>query len=125
MGRKLGLGDIIGKEGFKFSKLVFNAHVVMLNLNKPICVYLLYSALATEVCNGRGKVPVADYKVVKYVDEENTDSATSSREISRSCYSFCMCPGGQVPFAIVAYRFNVSITSNSMENVESVPFISL
>ncbi|KAF6176511.1 hypothetical protein GIB67_007894 [Kingdonia uniflora] len=55
-----------------------------------------YSGLATEVRNGRGKVPVADYKVVKYVDEENTGSATSSREISRSCYSFCMCPGGQV-----------------------------
>ncbi|KAF6134643.1 hypothetical protein GIB67_002044 [Kingdonia uniflora] len=56
-----------------------------------------YSALATEVRNGRGKVPVANYKVVKYVDEENTGSATSSREISRSCYSFCMCPGGQIP----------------------------
>ncbi|KAF6174978.1 hypothetical protein GIB67_026466 [Kingdonia uniflora] len=53
--------------------------------------------------------------VVKYVDEENTGSATSSGEISRSCYSFCMCPGRQVPFAIVACRFSVSITSNSME----------
>ncbi|KAI3857991.1 hypothetical protein MKX03_033270 [Papaver bracteatum] len=62
-----------------------------------------YSALATEVRKGRGKVPVADYKVVKYVDNvsnwETTKSekvATKSRETSRSCYSFCMCPGGQV-----------------------------
>ncbi|KAF5181460.1 FAD/NAD(P)-binding oxidoreductase family protein [Thalictrum thalictroides] len=53
-----------------------------------------YSALANEVRNGRGKVPVADYKVVKYVDED--DSGSSSKEWSRSCYSFCMCPGGQV-----------------------------
>ncbi|KAK9130331.1 hypothetical protein Sjap_010818 [Stephania japonica] len=53
-----------------------------------------YSTLANEVCKGRGKVPVADYKVVKYVDEEGTDA--NSRENSRSCYSFCMCPGGQV-----------------------------
>ncbi|KAK9098149.1 hypothetical protein Syun_025194 [Stephania yunnanensis] len=53
-----------------------------------------YSTLANEVCKGRGKVPVADYKVVKYVDEEGTDA--NSRENGRSCYSFCMCPGGQV-----------------------------
>ncbi|XP_077222346.1 FAD/NAD(P)-binding oxidoreductase family protein [Tasmannia lanceolata] len=55
-----------------------------------------YSALATEVRDGRGKVPVADYKVVKYVNEETVASSTISGEISRSCYSFCMCPGGQV-----------------------------
>ncbi|XP_058067719.1 uncharacterized protein LOC131217044 isoform X2 [Magnolia sinica] len=55
-----------------------------------------YSALTSEVRDGRGKVPVADYKVVKYVDEENNGAATSLRETSRSCYSFCMCPGGQV-----------------------------
>lgn len=52
-----------------------------------------YSALASEVRSGRGKVPVADYKVVKYVNEEDIRAA---RESSRSCYSFCMCPGGQV-----------------------------
>ncbi|KAI3852161.1 hypothetical protein MKW92_024302, partial [Papaver armeniacum] len=55
-----------------------------------------YSALATEVRKGRGKVPVADYKVVKYVDNVNNGETTKSRETSRSCYSFCMCPGGQV-----------------------------
>ncbi|XP_042505770.1 uncharacterized protein Cbei_0202 isoform X2 [Macadamia integrifolia] len=57
---------------------------------------ILYSAFANEVQNGRGKVPVADYKVVNYVDEEDVRRATSSDETSRSCYSFCMCPGGQV-----------------------------
>ncbi|KAI3990621.1 hypothetical protein MKX01_022921 [Papaver californicum] len=55
-----------------------------------------YSALASEVRKGRGKVPVADYKVVKYVDNVNKGETTTSRETSRSCYSFCMCPGGQV-----------------------------
>ncbi|KAL8145244.1 hypothetical protein AgCh_003442 [Apium graveolens] len=50
-----------------------------------------YSELSDEVRKGRGKVPVADYKIVDYVDENN-----SSRAVKRSCYSFCMCPGGQV-----------------------------
>lgn len=50
-----------------------------------------YSELADEVRSGRGKVPVADYKIVDYVDGDNT-----SGTIKRSCYSFCMCPGGQV-----------------------------
>ncbi|XP_031271240.1 uncharacterized protein LOC116129648 [Pistacia vera] len=53
-----------------------------------------YSRLAAEVRNGRGKVPVADYKVVKYVSGEDMD--INVRPMSRSCYSFCMCPGGQV-----------------------------
>ncbi|XP_043695748.1 uncharacterized protein Cbei_0202 isoform X2 [Telopea speciosissima] len=57
---------------------------------------MLYSAFATEVQKGRGKVPVADYKVVNYVDEGDIRTVTSSDETSRSCYSFCMCPGGQV-----------------------------
>ncbi|KAL5699029.1 hypothetical protein ACHQM5_029987 [Ranunculus cassubicifolius] len=55
-----------------------------------------YSALASEVRKGRGKVPVADYKVVKYVDEDDTSKTSTSRDWHRSCYSFCMCPGGQV-----------------------------
>lgn len=50
-----------------------------------------YSELADEVRSGRGKVPVADYKIVDYVDGDNT-----SGTIKHSCYSFCMCPGGQV-----------------------------
>lgn len=55
-----------------------------------------YSKLATEVCNGRGKVPVADYKVVKYLDGDKFATASDSEATKRSCYSFCMCPGGQV-----------------------------
>ncbi|XVF88130.1 hypothetical protein PTKIN_Ptkin19aG0025300 [Pterospermum kingtungense] len=55
-----------------------------------------YSGLANEVCNGRGKVPVADYKVVQYVSDEDEDSPFKFESTSRSCYSFCMCPGGQV-----------------------------
>ncbi|KAJ4873063.1 FAD/NAD(P)-binding oxidoreductase family protein [Raphanus sativus] len=53
-----------------------------------------YSDLASEVRKGRGKVPVADYKVVQYVNEKDEELSQSSSK--RSCYSFCMCPGGQV-----------------------------
>ncbi|GJY62755.1 FAD/NAD(P)-binding oxidoreductase family protein [Tanacetum coccineum] len=52
-----------------------------------------YSRLANEVRSGRGKIPVADYKVVEYVEGEGNDTQFTSK---RSCYSFCMCPGGQV-----------------------------
>ncbi|KAI7728516.1 hypothetical protein M8C21_001034 [Ambrosia artemisiifolia] len=52
-----------------------------------------YSKLANEVRNGRGKVPVADYKVVEYVQGDGNNVPFTSQ---RSCYSFCMCPGGQV-----------------------------
>ncbi|XVF34362.1 hypothetical protein REPUB_Repub18cG0053100 [Reevesia pubescens] len=55
-----------------------------------------YSGLANEVCSGRGKVPVADYKVVQYVSNEDEESPFKLESTSRSCYSFCMCPGGQV-----------------------------
>ncbi|KAI3803093.1 hypothetical protein L1987_31242 [Smallanthus sonchifolius] len=52
-----------------------------------------YSKLANEVRNGRGKIPVADYKVVEYVQGDGNNVPFTSQ---RSCYSFCMCPGGQV-----------------------------
>ncbi|XP_048228014.1 uncharacterized protein Cbei_0202 isoform X2 [Ricinus communis] len=55
-----------------------------------------YSGLASEVCRGRGKVPVADYKIASYVGGEHMDMSLNSGPESRSCYSFCMCPGGQV-----------------------------
>ncbi|KAL9684697.1 hypothetical protein QQ045_022138 [Rhodiola kirilowii] len=55
-----------------------------------------YAKLANDVRKGRGKIPVADYKVVKYVDGEMKDHTTRPEANSRSCYSFCMCPGGQV-----------------------------
>ncbi|KAJ4803657.1 FAD/NAD(P)-binding oxidoreductase family protein [Rhynchospora pubera] len=57
-----------------------------------------YSELANEVQAGRGRIPVADYKVAKYVggDKFNTESSFESGVENRSCYSFCMCPGGQV-----------------------------
>ncbi|KAF7806548.1 isoform B [Senna tora] len=55
-----------------------------------------YSELASEVHKGRGRVPVADYKVANYVDEQDGHGLSDSRVANRSCYSFCMCPGGQV-----------------------------
>ncbi|KAF9662723.1 hypothetical protein SADUNF_Sadunf18G0084000 [Salix dunnii] len=55
-----------------------------------------YSSLGTEVYRGRGKIPVADYKVASYVSREDRKTPSRSGSTSRSCYSFCMCPGGQV-----------------------------
>lgn len=66
---------------------------------KSNCSCGQYSALANEVCSGRGKVPVADYKVVQYVNDRDKNSPLKSESTNRSCYSFCMCPGGQVCFS--------------------------
>ncbi|KAK2999562.1 hypothetical protein RJ639_023746 [Escallonia herrerae] len=55
-----------------------------------------YSGMADEVRRGRGKLPVADYKVVEYVSKDDVDGPSTSGPTGRSCYSFCMCPGGQV-----------------------------
>ncbi|KAL2453743.1 FAD/NAD(P)-binding oxidoreductase family protein [Abeliophyllum distichum] len=55
-----------------------------------------YSGLAHEVQSGRGKIPVADYKVAEYVNQKDMVTPLNSGPIDRSCYSFCMCPGGQV-----------------------------
>ncbi|CAA0821102.1 FAD/NAD(P)-binding oxidoreductase family protein [Striga hermonthica] len=49
-----------------------------------------YSELACEVQRGRGKVPVADYQIAERI------KTSSVEPIVRNCYSFCMCPGGQV-----------------------------
>jgi len=38
---------------------------------------------------------VADYKIVKSVGEKHAEELDIAEQ-SRSCYSFCMCPGGQV-----------------------------
>jgi len=54
-----------------------------------------YSELAAEVQKGRGRIPVADYKIVKSVGEKHAEELDIAEQ-SRSCYSFCMCPGGQV-----------------------------
>ncbi|PHU11056.1 hypothetical protein BC332_17986 [Capsicum chinense] len=55
-----------------------------------------YSGLANEVQSGRGKVPFADYKVVEYVNTDGIALPSNSAPRNRSCYSFCMCPDGQV-----------------------------
>lgn len=55
-----------------------------------------YSELAAEVQRGRGRIPVADYKIAKSVGERDAENELDIAEPSRSCYSFCMCPGGQV-----------------------------
>nr|GMD46739.1 uncharacterized protein LOC109166277 [Ipomoea batatas]GME21307.1 uncharacterized protein LOC109166277 [Ipomoea batatas] len=54
-----------------------------------------YSELASEINSGRGRVPVADYKVMEHLSSDDMDSP-ELRPTGRSCYSFCMCPGGQV-----------------------------
>lgn len=65
-----------------------------------------YSGLANEVQRGRGKVPVADYQVAEYVNGTDKSVLSSMEKETRSCYSFCMCPGGQVLFFILA-RYSI------------------
>ncbi|KAL9325431.1 hypothetical protein ACSQ67_006076 [Phaseolus vulgaris] len=60
-----------------------------------------YAELASEVCHGRGKIPVADYKVANYIDKEDFYEVSNSGVANRSCYSFCMCPGGQLAHLLV------------------------
>uniref|UniRef100_A0A0A9DFF2 Uncharacterized protein n=1 Tax=Arundo donax TaxID=35708 RepID=A0A0A9DFF2_ARUDO len=55
-----------------------------------------YSELAAEVQKGRGRIPVADYNIVKSVGEGEAENDLDTAEQNCSCYSFCMCPGGQV-----------------------------
>ncbi|CAN0533828.1 unnamed protein product, partial [Ectocarpus sp. 12 AP-2014] len=63
---------------------------------------LRYGAeIASMVDRGKGKVPVADYRLTQSLgamdkpDEAGQGSAKRGYQ-DRSCYSFCMCPGGQV-----------------------------
>ena len=70
---------------------------------------LQYSSLGTEVYRGRGKIPVADYKVASYVSREDRKTPSSSGSTSRSCYSFCMCPGGQVHLFIIFSAKNIDL----------------
>ncbi|GFP94813.1 uncharacterized protein cbei_0202 [Phtheirospermum japonicum] len=64
-----------------------------------------YSGLASEVQSGRGKVPVADYQVAEYVNRKDTIKSLNVEPVSRSCYSFCMCPGGQVLLLFLPVNF--------------------
>lgn len=68
---------------------------------------VLYAELASEVCHGRGKIPVADYKVANYIDKEDFNDVSDSGVTNRSCYSFCMCPGGQVGVPIL-FAYHIS-----------------
>ncbi|KAL6555172.1 hypothetical protein OROGR_006430 [Orobanche gracilis] len=56
----------------------------------------MYSILASEVQSGRGKVPVADYQIAEYVNRKDSVKSSNVKPLHRNCYSFCMCPGGQV-----------------------------
>uniref|UniRef100_A0A9I9CIG4 FAD/NAD(P)-binding oxidoreductase family protein n=1 Tax=Cucumis melo TaxID=3656 RepID=A0A9I9CIG4_CUCME len=74
-----------------------DVYQMLLSHNIPVIPKeFAYSGLANEVEKGRGKVPVADYKVAKYVNIDTKNPSSNSVAASRSCYSFCMCPGGQV-----------------------------
>lgn len=53
-----------------------------------------YNNWASEVQRGRGKIPVADYKVTTNVKSDWSNSTKQSAQYG--CYSFCMCPGGQI-----------------------------
>lgn len=65
------------------------------------CHPLQYSELAAEVHKGRGRIPVADYKIVKSIGEGDVKNDIGQVDQNRTCYSFCMCPGGQVSHFLV------------------------
>lgn len=67
------------------------------------CYQLQHSELAAEVHKGCGRIPVADYKIVKSVGEGDAENDIELLEQNRSCYSFCMCPGGQVSHFLLFY----------------------
>ncbi|KAG8639458.1 uncharacterized protein Cbei_0202 isoform X2 [Manihot esculenta] len=108
-GRKLGYDGVILAVGHSARDiyemlLSHNFHLVPkdfavgLRIEHPqeLINSIQYSSLAAEVHRGRGKVPVADYKIASYVSEEDVESSANLEPKTRSCYSFCMCPGGQV-----------------------------
>lgn len=51
--------------------------------------------------NGKGPVPVADYRLAVQVQagsgkQDGTEKEKAAPDRERACYSFCMCPGGQI-----------------------------
>ena len=59
-----------------------------------------------------GKVPVADYRLATQVPDKERGSVQGSGETDRSCYSFCMCPVGQIGrcMCVCVYASAVSLT---------------
>eukprot|EP00850_Spirogloea_muscicola_P004314 SM000018S03679 [mRNA] locus=s18:773897:778535:- [translate_table: standard] len=57
-----------------------------------------YGYLAKLVDRGKGKLPVADYSLATDLRSGSSKGSNAGGEhiASRGCYSFCMCPGGQV-----------------------------
>eukprot|EP00850_Spirogloea_muscicola_P017243 SM000146S00963 [mRNA] locus=s146:137727:142259:- [translate_table: standard] len=57
-----------------------------------------YGNLAKLVDRGKGKLPVADYSLATDLRFRSPKDSNAGCEhiASRGCYSFCMCPGGQV-----------------------------
>ncbi|MCO5562270.1 hypothetical protein L7F22_015895 [Adiantum nelumboides] len=53
-----------------------------------------YNKWASQVERGSGKIPVADYKVATNIIEGSNEY--SAKQKQSGCYSFCMCPGGQI-----------------------------
>ncbi len=68
-----------------------NAAILLLSYLLLLATHLLiYTSAAARIdcAPGKGKVPVADYRLASEVHPESGEK--------RSCYSFCMCPGGQI-----------------------------
>lgn len=59
-----------------------------------------YGTFGSLCSKGDGIVPVADYRVVSEVFIPTTNTTKGG---IRTCYSFCMCPGGQIGIYIHIY----------------------
>lgn len=53
---------------------------------------------------------------MKYVGEGNADTSSDLGDQTRSCYSFCMCPGGQVSHVIIPYLLELFDNMNNSFN---------
>ena len=56
------------------------------------------AAFSQQTLRGKGSIPVADYRLATQVPSEGGGSewADGPATGERACYSFCMCPGGQI-----------------------------
>lgn len=75
-------------EGVKLSYQSFSAGFRIEHPQGMLDTLQYGSKYAGYVDNGKGPLPVADYRVANTV----TDGIAAGR----ACYSFCMCPGGQI-----------------------------
>jgi uncharacterized FAD-dependent dehydrogenase len=83
-----GLMEALHEEGVKLSYQSFAAGFRIEHPQGMLDTIQYGAKYAGYVDNGKGPLPVADYRVANTVPD--------GIAAGRACYSFCMCPGGQI-----------------------------